>query len=156
MTDAEIVAELEAQRDRLVLTRFDHEDAWTLGCTLVELGQERSLPIAIDIHHGHQQVFHAALPGSSAENDLWIARKRAVVELTGAASYLVGRRHAASGKDFHALTGLAVREYATHGGAVPIVVRGVGRVGVATVSGLPQADDHALVVEALERTFDLD
>ena len=27
----------------------------------------------------------------------------------------------------------------------------VGVVGVVTVSGLPQADDHALVVEALER-----
>jgi uncharacterized protein (UPF0303 family) len=27
----------------------------------------------------------------------------------------------------------------------------VGVVGVITVSGLPQADDHALVVEVLER-----
>jgi uncharacterized protein (UPF0303 family) len=30
----------------------------------------------------------------------------------------------------------------------------VGPVGVATVSGLPQADDHALVVEMIEQVFD--
>jgi uncharacterized protein (UPF0303 family) len=31
----------------------------------------------------------------------------------------------------------------------------VGVVGVVTVSGLPQADDHALVVEAIETFLDL-
>ncbi len=151
-----VVARLEAELARLVLPHLDLDDAWTLGCTLVELGQERDLPIAIDIHRGPQQVFHAALAGSSAENDSWLARKRAVVELTGLPSYLVGRRHAAAGSDFHAVTGLPVSGYAVHGGAVPLVVRGVGPVGVAAVSGLAQADDHALVVEALERVFDLD
>ncbi|MCV2394622.1 heme-degrading domain-containing protein [Actinotalea sp. M2MS4P-6] len=155
MSDSDIVAHLEAEHARLVLEHFDHADAWTLGCAIVELAQERSLPVAIDIHLGRQQVFHAAMPGSTAENDLWIARKRAVAELTGRPSFLVGRRHAAAGTDFHAATGLPAREYATHGGAVPLVVRGVGQVGVATVSGLPQAQDHALVVEAIEQTFDI-
>jgi uncharacterized protein (UPF0303 family) len=42
--------------------------------------------------------------------------------------------------------------FAAHGGAAPIRVAGAGVVGVVTVSGLVQADDHALVVEAL-RTF---
>ncbi|MDO8107743.1 heme-degrading domain-containing protein [Isoptericola sp. b441] len=155
MSDADIVARLEVELARLVLEHFDHNDAWALGCALVELAQERSHPVAIDIHLGRQQVFHAALPGSSAENDLWIARKRAVVELTGEPSYLVGRRHAAAGTDFHELTGLPVRDYATHGGAVPILVRSVGPVGVAAVSGLAQADDHALVVEAIEQMFEV-
>ena len=51
------------------------------------------------------------------------------------------------------LTGLSVARYTTHGGAVPIRVRGVGQVAVATVSGLPQAEDHALVHEAIEQVF---
>lgn len=152
---AALVAHLEDQQRRLVLDRFDNDDAWALGCTLVELARTRSLPVALDIRRPHQQLFHAALPGSSADNDAWIERKVRVVELTGDASYLVGRRHAASGADFHALRGLPVSGYATHGGAVPIRVRGADVVAVVTVSGLPQADDHALAVEALERTFDL-
>jgi uncharacterized protein (UPF0303 family) len=149
-----LVARLETEQSRLVLDHFDHDDAWTLGSALVAAARRRDLPIAIDIHLGVQQVFHAALPGSSADNDAWIARKRHVVELTGNASFLVGRRDAADGSDFLAERGLPVAEYACHGGAVPLVVRGVGPVGVATVSGLPQADDHALVVEMIEQVFD--
>jgi uncharacterized protein (UPF0303 family) len=45
--------------------------------------------------------------------------------------------------------GLSIREVAPHGGSFPIVVAGVGCVGAATVSGLPQREDHELVVEAL-------
>lgn len=40
--------------------------------------------------------------------------------------------------------------YAIHGGAVPVFVEGVeGVVGVVTVSGLAQEEDHGVVVEAL-------
>nr|BFE72411.1 hypothetical protein GCM10020092_057120 [Actinoplanes digitatis] len=46
-------------------------------------------------------------------------------------------------------------DFAAHGGAFPVRVPNVGVVGVVTVSGLPQADDHALVVEAIEAYLDL-
>jgi len=153
MTD--LVA-LEAQFRALVLDGFDLDDAWRLGSALVAAGRERALPIAIDIHLGVQQVFHAALPGSTPENDDWIARKRRVAEITGLPSFLVGRRAAAEQVDWAAARGLSDREVATHGGAVPLVVRRVGPVGVATVSGLPQHEDHALVVATIAQVFDLD
>jgi len=35
------------------------------------------------------------------------------------------------------------------GGAFPIIVRDVGAVGTVAVSGLPQAENHALVVSVL-------
>ena len=40
--------------------------------------------------------------------------------------------------------------YAAHGGAFPILLRGTGCIGTVAVSGLPQLEDHRLVVEALE------
>ncbi|AJP02175.1 hypothetical protein TU94_12455 [Streptomyces cyaneogriseus subsp. noncyanogenus] len=143
--------ELEAQQRRLVFRRFTHDDAWELGSLLVRLARERQAPIAIDIHRAGQQLFHAALPGSTPDNDAWIARKRRVVERYGSASYLVGARFRAKGTTFEESSRLDPDVYAAHGGSFPITVEGVGVVGAVTVSGLPQVQDHRLVVEALER-----
>ncbi|ANC31759.1 heme-degrading domain-containing protein [Isoptericola dokdonensis] len=146
---AALIAEVEAAEHELVLPRFTHDDAWRLGCLLVELATERDLPVTIDVRKGSQQVFHAAREGTTPDNDSWVERKVRVVYRFGASSYLVGLRARASGRDFNETHQLPLQEYAAHGGAFPIRVDGVGIVGVATVSGLAQGDDHALVVEAL-------
>ena len=144
------IALIEEQQRTLVLTRFDNDDAWRLGCRLVELAQERELPVTIDIRRGTQQLFHAALPGTTADNDDWVARKVRVVERFAAASLLVGLRSAAQGAPFSERRADLPQElYAAHGGCFPIRIVDVGVVGTVTVSGLAQEDDHDLVVEAL-------
>ncbi|MFI1991939.1 heme-degrading domain-containing protein [Actinoplanes sp. NPDC020271] len=145
-----LIAEIEEQERRLVFGKFDEADAWALGCLLVNLATQRGLPVAVDIRRGEQQLFHAGLPGSTADNDVWIARKVRVVYRFAASSYLVGRRLAAKDRELDAAMGVDPALFAAHGGAFPIRVAGAGVVGVVTVSGLPQAEDHALVVEALE------
>jgi uncharacterized protein (UPF0303 family) len=153
MTDDDLtalIARLEQDEQRLTFSRFDNADAWHLGCLLVDLATGRDLPVAVDIRRGCQQLFHAALPGSTADNDAWIVRKVRVVERFGASSFLVGRRLAAKGQVLGPALGVDPADYAAHGGAFPVRVPDVGVVGVVTVSGLPQADDHALVVEAVE------
>nr|WP_107906229.1 heme-degrading domain-containing protein [Streptomyces chartreusis] len=145
------LAELEAQERRLVFARFTHDDAWALGCLLVEMARERQAPVAIDIHRSGQQLFHAALPGSTPDNDAWIARKRRVVERYGSASYIVGARFRAKGTTFEDSSRLDADTYAAHGGSFPINVEGAGVIGSVTVSGLPQLEDHRMVTEALEQ-----
>lgn len=50
--------------------------------------------------------------------------------------------------------GGAADEFAIHGGAFPIRVRGVdGIVGVVVVSGLKQEDDHQVVVEGIREVI---
>jgi uncharacterized protein (UPF0303 family) len=144
---------LEEQERRLVLNSFGYEDAWRLGCLLVEMARQRELPIVIDIRYGGQQLFHAALAGSSADNDGWVERKRRVAERYGHSSYLVGTSFRARGTTFEESSRLGVEAHAAHGGSFPLRVGGMntGVIGTVTVSGLPQEDDHALVVEALER-----
>jgi uncharacterized protein (UPF0303 family) len=145
-----LIASLEAQEQRLVFTRFDNADAWRLGSAMVAAATERSLPVTIDIRrHGHQ-LFHAALLGTTAENDSWIERKINVVNRFAAASYLVGRRLAARGTPLDEALGVEPRLFAAHGGAFPIRIPEVGVVGSIAVSGLPQADDHAFVTEMIE------
>ncbi|MGY0067539.1 heme-degrading domain-containing protein [Streptomyces sp. QTS137] len=148
------VEELQEQERRLVFRRFGHEDAWALGSLLVGLARERQAPVAIDIHRAGQQLFHAALPGSTPDNDAWIARKRRVVERYGCASYLVGARYRAKGTTFEESSRLDPDTYAAHGGSFPITLEGTGVIGAVTVSGLPQLQDHLMVVEALTRFLD--
>ncbi|MCW8098563.1 heme-degrading domain-containing protein [Streptomyces tauricus] len=148
---APTVAELEEQERRLTLPRFTHDDAWALGSLLVELARERGAPVAIDIRRGGQQLFHAALPGSTQDNDAWIDRKRRVVERYAASSLLVGTRFRAKNTTFEASSRLDPDTYAAHGGAFPLTVTDTGVIGTVVVSGLPQLEDHAMVVEALTR-----
>jgi len=143
------IAHVEQQERDLVFTTFTNDDAWRLGCLLVELAQERDLPVTVDIRRGTQQLFHAARPGTTPDNDSWIERKVRVVERFGASSFLVGLRAKAAGSTFAEQHDLSIQQFAAHGGAFPVRVHDVGVVGVVTVSGLPQAADHALVTEAV-------
>ncbi len=148
MEDAqELVRELERQQERLVFVRFDNVTAWRLGVHLVEAARAQDLPVVVSVRRGGQRLFHAALPGTAPDNDAWIERKSAVVDRYGEASYLVGARARAKGTTFEATSRLDPDRYAAHGGVVPVVVRDVGPVGTVGVSGLPQAEDHAFVVE---------
>ena len=146
-----LIGTLEEHERRLRLPGFDNDDAWRLGITLVELAVARRAPVAIDLRRGIQQLFHYALPGTNADNDAWIQRKTAVVDRFGSSSFLVGRRSVADGSTFEEQFRLDRDRFAAHGGAFPVLVRGVGMVGTVAVSGLPEDEDHALVVEGLER-----
>ena len=136
--------ELLAQEEELQFGSFTNDDAWALGRALVEAAA--GLPVAIDISRGEQRLFHAGLPGSSADNDAWIERKNRVVRRFGHSSFYMG---VSSEGRFNEQFLLDEREYAAHGGAFPVIVRGVGVVGTVTVSGLPQEEDHRLVVSVL-------
>jgi uncharacterized protein (UPF0303 family) len=141
------LAELAAEEAELQFTSFTNDDAWALGTALVEAA--RGLPVAVDISRNGQQLFHAALPGTSADNDEWIRRKTAVVNRFGHSSLYMRQSFLERGTTFEEATGLDLREYAAHGGGFPILVRDVGPVGVVVVSGLPQLEDHRMVVAAL-------
>lgn len=146
----ELITRIEEQERRLVLPRFDNEDAWRLGTVLVDLARARRAPVTIDVRRNGQQLFHYALPGTSADNDAWIQRKTRTTDRFGHCSYLIGLRAAAKGTTFEQTSRLDADTYAAHGGAFPITLAGTGVIGTVAVSGLPQADDHELVVAALE------
>ena len=143
------LAELAAEEEELQLSRFANDDAWELGSALVAAGREQVAPIAVDITRNRHQLFHAALPGATPDNDTWIRRKTRVVERFGHSSLYVRQASIERGTTFEAEFGLDPHRYAAHGGAFPILVRSVGPVGVVVVSGLPQVADHRMVVSAL-------
>lgn len=147
------VEDLKTEAAGLVLPRFAEAEALQLGRILQGLAEARGLAVVIDIRSATRTLFHAALPGSAALHDHWAKRKSATAFMFQEASMIVGTRHRAAGETL-AKHGLDAADYADHGGAVPVVVAGVGMVAVATVSGLPQLEDHRLVVEGLKALID--
>lgn len=145
----ELLAELLEQERELELTSFDNDMAWELGLRLVAAARAGGHPVTVDIRRGDQQLFHAALEGTAADNDAWIERKVNVVRRFGHSSYYVGVECLAAGQTLEQRFFVDARRYSAHGGAFPVRIRDVGVVGTVTVSGLPQAEDHRLVVSVL-------
>lgn len=149
MSDFPSLTELAAQEEELQLRGFTNDDAWTLGSALVARARAEQLPVAIEVSRHSHQLFHAALTGATPDNDTWIVRKAATVHRFGHSSLYVGQRSREAGTTFEEQFGLDPERYVAHGGGFPVLVRDVGPVGVVVVSGLPQVDDHAMVVTAL-------
>lgn len=140
---------VEAEERELVFDSFTNDDALALGLAIVDRARERRLPVAVDVERGGQRLFHFAAEGTSPDNAGWIERKKALVRRTFRSSYAVGLKLRAQGKTLAEGMDLSTEEYAAHGGCFPILVKRVGFVGTVTVSGLPQKDDHDLVVESI-------
>ena len=139
---------IAAQEQLLQFDSFDQTTAVAIGQAILQTAQERSLPVIIDVRKGDDCLFFAALSGTTPANADWARRKRNLVNLLEQSSYAIGLQGKA-GNDVVAMMALDPRDYTAHGGCFPIRVRGTGMVGTVTVSGLPQKEDHALVVEAL-------
>ena len=145
----DILQQLLQEEKELQFTRFNEETAWNLGSQLVENALSKNLPVTIDITRGNHQLFHASLRGTSSDNDDWVKRKVRLVYRFGHSSFYMGQLLKSKGKSIEQSYLVSENEYAPHGGCFPIIVKDTGIVGTITVSGLPQEEDHKLVVEAL-------
>lgn len=143
------LAEVLAEEERVLqFASFGYDDAWLVGSELRRLARERDHGVTISVVLGEQRVFHAALPGTSADNDAWLENKFRVVARYRRSSLAVGNGFRAQGKTFEQSSRLDPSRYAAHGGGHPLWVGGA-LAGAVGVSGLEQHDDHALVVEVL-------
>jgi len=151
MPIAEDLATIARQEAELLFANFDYDIAWRLGVSLRELALARKQSIVIDIRRfgqPHQPLFYSAL-GGTPDNARWIQRKSNVVARFHRPSYAIGLMLEQANRTFSDRYNLPDADYAPHGGSFPIHVTGTGIIGAVTVSGLPQREDHNLVVEAL-------
>lgn len=145
----DLLKQLLGEEQELQFTSFNEETAWKLGSQLVKKARSRNLPVTVDIMRGTHQLFHASLRGTSPDNDEWVKRKIKTVYRFGHSSFYIGQMLKSKGKTIEQSYLVSESEYAPHGGCFPIIVRDTGIVGTITVSGLPQEEDHKLVVQAL-------
>ena len=146
----EILEPLLLEEQNLQFSAFNEDTAWQIGSWLVDYATKNNLPVTIDIRRGEHQLFHAARPGTSADNDEWVNRKVRLVNRFGHSSFYMGQLLKSEGKSIQEKFLLSESEFTPHGGCFPIILKGTGMVGTLTVSGLAQADDHKVAVQAIE------
>ena len=144
-----LLKKLEAEEQELQFDRFSNEDAVALGLSLYETAKAKNLPVTIDITRNGHQLFHLSMPGTSPDNDQWVARKIKLVNRMGMSSFRVGTLLRSLGMTLEERFELSHYEYAAHGGCFPVILKGTGHIGTVTISGLAQEDDHAMVVGAI-------
>ena len=132
----------------LKLPSITNSEAVQIGEIATTLGEQRKLPIAIEVRIGDWIVFHASLEGSKPENDWWINRKVAVVKLKQHSTMYERVSAEESGVDWHKENNLQDETHAIHGGALPLFT-GEGFKGILIISGLPQVEDHLFAVDVL-------
>jgi uncharacterized protein (UPF0303 family) len=151
MTDLDILlAELQAQEKKLVFTSFTNEDALKIGMILIERAKREKKVIAINIECNNQLLFHYAFEGTTLDNEEWIRRKKATVYRFNISSYHMGVYLKKIDSTLEEKFYVDSFDYADHGGAFPVHVKNVGLIGVITVSGMAQQNDHEWVVSAIK------
>ena len=143
------------QEKRLKFKHFDAKVAWAVGTALKAAAEERQVAVAIDIQVNGHTLFSYAMMGTTPDNWDWIRRKRNVVLRYHRSSYAIGLMHARAQTTLQQKSGLDLKDYAAHGGCFPIFLEGTGCLGTITVSGLPQREDHALIICVLQEYLGL-
>lgn len=140
---------VQKQEELLQFTTFTNEDAVNLGLFLYHRAKEQGYPISIHITKNRQEIFHAALPGTSPDSDNWIARKQNTVMhfliSTVQVSLILQKRGITLEDKFK----LSEKEYSSAPGGFPITVKEVGVIGALVISGLSKPTDHEFIVESL-------
>jgi uncharacterized protein (UPF0303 family) len=144
-----LLAQLLQQEEELQFASFGNDHALDVGLRLVDRVREMGKAVAVDVSRNGQQLFQHAMKGSTPDNAEWIRRKNNVVQRYAHSSFYVGTYYRSRGTSFEEHTGLDPLQYAAHGGAFPMILKGTGVVGTITISGLPQADDHEVVTSVL-------
>jgi len=143
--------DLIEQEASLVVSSFSVVEALEIGEIAKILGNNRKLPIAIEVRIGEWVIYHASLPGSVPQNQSWLDRKARVVLLKHH-STLYERLDAEERRvDWYQENRLSEELYAIHGGGIPIFTKNNGLVGILLISGLPQLDDHNFGIEVLSQ-----
>ncbi|HKL86629.1 MAG TPA: heme-degrading domain-containing protein [Treponemataceae bacterium] len=146
-----ILSQLLAEERELQFSCFNEHTAFSIGTMLYESAQKENHSIVIDISFGGRQLFYVALPGTTVDNEKWVERKKRVVSRFGHSSYYMGQYLQSIGKTIEEKYYIRESEYAVHGGCFPIILKDSGPLGTITVSGLPQEEDHKLVVRVLRK-----
>lgn len=149
MTLKEELSVLVNQECQLQFEHFDETVAYKLGCLIYQRAVDSGWPLVIDVRRFDRALFLAARPGVTLDNHDWVRRKSNTVQRFLCSSYRMRYQLAIEQKDIAQRYLLPPSDFASFGGSFPIAVKRAGVIGSVTVSGLPDRQDHQIIVDAL-------
>lgn len=142
--------ELILEEENLEFDEFEILDALALGEIAKEHAFIKNLPISIEVRIGNWTIYHASLPGSNPENQIWLDRKARVVLLKKHSTLYEKINSEERKVNWYTENNLSEELYAIHGGGLPISLKKYKFLGCLLISGLPQIEDHLFGVEVIK------
>ncbi|MBI4047706.1 MAG: heme-degrading domain-containing protein [Devosia nanyangense] len=150
MATADDIAKVLEQERALVFDTFDDDAAFAIGSAIRERAIADKLGIVCSIVLWDRPLFYITRPGTTADNADWVRRKANVVKRFQKSSYrMVLEQLPREDRLLPEARALPPEDYVLAGGGFPIRVNGAGIIGAVVVSGLPERQDHAVVVAAI-------
>lgn len=156
MSHATDITKIINQEQQLVFPLFSEADAFSIGNAIREIAVSESIGALIEVRLWDRQLFLCAMKSTSTDNVDWVRRKVNVVQRFQTSSYRKALELIEAGRAFEAARGTDPKDYAAAGGGFPIRLQDGPIIGAITVSGLPQRDDHRLVVQAVSAHLGVD
>ena len=146
MTPDDIIRKIE-------LDSFSNKLALQMGLKIIDLAKSRNQPIAVEICRLNHSVFLYVDDNLTADKHNWLRRKANVVKQFEESSLGVKKDFKEGNMSLEKTFGLNEKDFVVKGGSIPIFVKNAGMIATITVSGLPDEEDHRIIIEALQGIF---
>lgn len=138
---------------RIELDKFSNQTALDMGMAIINLAQKNNQHIAVEISRLNHTVFLYVDENLPEDKLNWLRRKSNVAKRFEESSLSVKNDLQEGNMTLTKTFGLDEKDFLANGGAIPVFVKSAGMVAVITVSGLHDAKDHNLIIDALKEKY---
>ncbi len=149
MLVSEKIERYEREEQALRFEAFDNHTAWEVGNAIVDKAMKENLVIATSIRIGDFEVFKYGILGTNPENDDWMRRKVNTVNRLQISSIHAAAILEKENQTMETYYNFNAEDYVCCGGGFPVKLNNGELIGTIAVSGLPDYEDHQVIVDIL-------
>ena len=138
---------------KIEVDSFSNQTAMDMGMAIINLAKKRKQRIAVEISRLNHTVFLYLDDGLVADKHNWLRRKANVAKRFEESSLSVKNDLLEGKMTLDKTFGLDEKDFLARGGAIPVFVKGAGMIAIIAVSGLHDAEDHQIIIDALKENY---
>ena len=138
---------------KIEVDNFSNRIALEMGLKILDLAKSRNQHIAVEICRLNHTVFIYIDDSLPADKHNWLRRKANIAKLLEESSLSVKNDMKEGNLTLDKTFGLDEKDFLVRGGSIPIFVKNAGMMATITVSGLPDVEDHNIIIDALKGTY---